>query len=98
MGQFSYSASYHPCCWRTCIIAPRISFHVFCRIITSFGNIQPSQQICLNFLVSSPSSFRSQYPASFTISNLPLGSVAKQCLPVLSCDPVPCTVPSFWAT
>jgi hypothetical protein len=32
------------------------------------------------------------------MSSLPLGSVARQWRPVLSCEPEPNTVPSFWAT
>ena len=32
------------------------------------------------------------------MSSLPLGSFARQCRPVLSCEPEPWTVASFWAT
>ena len=33
-----------------------------------------------------------------TMSSLPLGSLGRQWRPVLSCEPEPCTVASFWAT
>src|SRR5437899_12969254 len=44
--------SFHPCLSRTAIIAARMSFQVCCFIITSFGNMQPSQHMCMNALVS----------------------------------------------
>src|SRR5260221_6472592 len=44
----------HPCACRTETIAPRIEFQVCCFSITSFGNIQPSQQICWKALVNFP--------------------------------------------
>ncbi len=55
-----YFASYQPCASRTFTMAASISFHVFCCVITSFGNMHPSQQICLNALVRLPFSSRSQ--------------------------------------
>jgi hypothetical protein len=45
---------------RTWIIAARMWFQVSCFIITSLGNMQPSQQMCLNFFVTFPLSSRSQ--------------------------------------
>ena len=45
-----------------------------------------------------PSSLRIQSPAILTMSILPLGSSGGQWRPVLSCEPEPLTVPSFWAT
>src|SRR5260221_3096042 len=44
----------HPCACRTETIAPRIEFQVCCFSITSFVNIQPSQQICWKALVNFP--------------------------------------------
>lgn len=35
-----------PCASRTAIIDARMSFQVCCFIITSLGNMQPSQQMC----------------------------------------------------
>ena len=46
--------SLHPCASRTAIIAARMSFHVCGFIITSLGNMQPSQQMCWNFFVRLP--------------------------------------------
>src|SRR5215469_7880476 len=92
----SYSS--HPWASRTETIAPRMEFQVCCFSITSLGNMQPSQQICRNALVSFPSSSRSQCPASRAIFNFPLGSSGRQCFPVLSWEPLPLTVASFWAT
>ena len=83
---------------RTAIIAARMSFQVCGFIITALGNMQPSQQMCRNFLVSLPFSSRSQKPAWWGMSSLPLGSVARQWRPVWSCEPEPKTVASFWAT
>ncbi len=60
--------------------------------------MQPSQQMWRNARVGWPSAPRSQKPASCTMSSLPFGSVARQCRPVLSCDPMPFTVASFCAT
>ena len=81
-----------PCASRTAIIAARMSFQVCGFIIVLLGNMQPSQQMCWNFLVSLPCSSRSQKPATLTMSSLPLGSFGRQWRPVLSCEPVPCTV------
>ena len=33
-------------------MTPRMSFHVFCCVITALGNMQPSQQMCSSFRVS----------------------------------------------
>src|SRR5260221_1358540 len=57
------AASLHPCTSRTAIIAPRMLFQVSWPIITSFGNMQPSQQIWRQALVSLLFSWRSQNPA-----------------------------------
>src|SRR5439155_19204517 len=50
----------HPWFSRTWSIAAKMSFQVCCFIMTSFGNMQPSQQMCLNFLVTLPLSSRIQ--------------------------------------
>lgn len=52
-----------PCAARTSSMALRMWFQVSCFIISSFGNMQPSQQICWNFRVGSPFSSRIQKPA-----------------------------------
>lgn len=52
--------AFQPWFSRTWIMAARMSFQVCCRSITSLGNMQPSQQMCLNFLVTLPVSSRSQ--------------------------------------
>ena len=75
-----------------------MSFQVWGCIITSLGNMHPSQQIWRKAFVSSPFSSLSQSPASTAMSSIPLGSVAWQWRPVLSCEPEPKTVASFWAT
>ena len=83
---------------RTAIISLRMLFHVEGSIITSFGNMQPSQQMCWYFCSGLPYESRSQCEACFAIDSFPLGSFGRQCLPVLSCEPEPFTVASFWAT
>src|SRR5207253_2742918 len=42
------SSSRQPWASRTAIILRKMSFHVSCFIITAFGNMQPSQQMCRN--------------------------------------------------
>ena len=42
--------SFQPCASRTAIIAARMSFQVCGFIIVALGNMQPSQQMCLNAL------------------------------------------------
>ncbi len=74
---------------RTLIIVASISFQVCCCSKTSLENMHPSQQMWFSAFVVSPLSSLNQYPASFAISSFPLGSVARQCLPVLSWSPVP---------
>src|SRR6266568_1257614 len=59
-GPAGTCSSRQPCASRTAIIAPRMPFHVSGFIITSFGNMRPSQQMCRKALVSSPSSPWSQ--------------------------------------
>ena len=46
--------SRQPWASRTAIIAARMLFHVCGFIMTSLGNMQPSQQTCLNFRVTLP--------------------------------------------
>ena len=46
--------SVQPCASRTAIIVARMSFQVCGFIITALGNMQPSQQMCRNVLVSLP--------------------------------------------
>ena len=48
------SSSRQPWASRTAIMARKMSFHVSCFIMTAFGNIQPSQQICWKARVSLP--------------------------------------------
>jgi hypothetical protein len=90
--------SRHPCASRTWTIARRISFHVPGSIITALGNMQPSQQMWRRLRVSWPAASRSQEPAWQTMFSLPAGSPGRQWRPVLSCEPEPWTVASFWAT
>src|ERR1041384_5971497 len=73
-------------------------FHVSCCVITAFGNMQPSQQMCLKAFVTLPLASRIQYPESRGMFSLPFGSFTRQWRPVLSCVPEPCTVASFCAT
>src|SRR6056297_846954 len=49
-----------PCASWTATIAARILFQVAGCIITSLGNMQPSQQMCLIVVSTSPCSSRSQ--------------------------------------
>ena len=86
--------AFHPCAFRTATIVRRILFHVSCCSITSFGNMQPSQQMCSEMLcVGFPFSSRIQAPASRI--NVELAVRIDQPgngLPVLSCEPSPLTV------
>ena len=74
------------------------SFQVCWFNITSLENMQPSQQMCCTARVRLPASSRNQAPESRTISKRPFGSKGWQWRPVLSWEPEPFTVPSFWAT
>src|SRR5207249_11978062 len=50
----SYPSSFHPWASRTAIMERKMSFHVCCFIMTSFGNMHPSQHMWKNCLVNSP--------------------------------------------
>src|SRR5665213_278882 len=89
---FDLNQTCQPHASRTFSIVSRIVFQVLGSSSVAFGNMQPSQQICWMPRSVAP---LSQYFAVATISSLPFGSSARQCRPVLSCDPEPCTVPSF---
>ena len=75
----------------------RSRFAALC--IVALGNMQPSQQMCRQLLGElAPRRRAARSRRRLTMSSLPLGSSGRQCRPVLSCEPVPCTVASFWAT
>src|SRR5580658_2639405 len=92
------SAWSQPCASRTAIIVRRTSFQIFWSSMTELGNMHPSQQICSKARVGFPLSSSIHPAESRTTSSLPSGSSGWQCLPVLSCEPAPFTVPSFCAT
>ncbi len=54
------SYSLQPWFSRTWIMLARMLFHVSCWVMTAFGNMQPSQQMCRNFFVTLPLSSRIQ--------------------------------------
>src|SRR5260221_7372347 len=73
-----------PCLSRTLIMVARMPVHISGFIISSLGNMQPSQQMWRKALTRSPDSSLSHMPACFGISSLPLGSFTMQWRPVLS--------------
>src|SRR5713226_751015 len=89
------SASLQPCASRTASMVARMSFQVCWFIKTELGNMHPSQQMWRTALVTFPLASRSQKRAWCGMLSLPLGSVARQWRPVLSCEPEPRTVASF---
>ncbi len=75
----------------------RSTFRASC--ITALGNMQPSQQMWRQRLVSSPCCVAQPVAGDFERCRAcRCGSSGRQWRPVLSCEPVPWTVASFWAT
>ena len=70
----------------------RMVFHVsgFSRVALGNSRSRPS-----DVLDAAVGGILEPVAGAAVMSSLPLGSSAGQCLPVLSCDPAPCTSPSF---
>ena len=70
-GSASHAQACQPWASRTAIISLRMLFHVEGSIITSLGNMQPSQQMCWYFCSGLPYESRSQWRACFAIDSFP---------------------------